>query len=87
MTQSLKNILPNELETSWKYCVGLISKDILILTSASKLCLNCDMDEEQDIYEALPPTTTVYQHMLAGAAAGITEHCIMYPVDCVKVCN
>lgn len=36
-------------------------------------------------YEGLPrgvPTTT---HMMAGAVAGIMEHCVMFPVDCVKV--
>ncbi|CAH1784016.1 unnamed protein product [Owenia fusiformis] len=37
-----------------------------------------------DDYEALPETSTVSTHMLAGAAAGIMEHCVMYPVDCVK---
>ena len=42
---------------------------------------------EDDDYESLPPTSTMTTHMLAGAAAGIMEHCIMYPVDCVKVCH
>ena len=41
--------------------------------------------EEDDPYEALPPTTTMTTHMVAGAAAGIMEHVVMYPVDCVKV--
>lgn len=36
-------------------------------------------------YEALPEGSTVTTHMLAGAVAGIMEHCLMYPVDCVKV--
>ncbi|XP_077114472.1 mitoferrin-2 isoform X1 [Ranitomeya variabilis] len=35
-------------------------------------------------YEALPEGSTVSTHMLAGAVAGIMEHCLMYPVDCVK---
>lgn len=35
-------------------------------------------------YESLP-TNNLPIHMLAGAAAGIAEHCIVYPVDCVKV--
>ncbi|XP_063818339.1 mitoferrin-2 isoform X1 [Pseudophryne corroboree] len=35
-------------------------------------------------YEALPDGSTVTTHMLAGAVAGIMEHCLMYPVDCVK---
>lgn len=42
------------------------------------------MDVE-DPYECLPPTTTTATHMLAGAAAGVMEHCVFYPVDCVKV--
>ena len=35
-------------------------------------------------YESLP-TNNLPIHMLAGAAAGIAEHCVVYPVDCVKV--
>lgn len=38
-------------------------------------------------YEALPDNLPASAHMIAGATAGITEHCIMYPVDCVKVCD
>lgn len=37
-------------------------------------------------YESLP-TNKLSVHMLAGAAAGVAEHCIVYPVDCVKVNN
>jgi len=32
---------------------------------------------------AAPPPHSV-QHMIAGAAAGITEHVAMYPVDTIK---
>ena len=39
--------------------------------------------EEVD-YESLP-TDKLLPHLLAGGAAGIMEHCTMYPVDCVKV--
>ena len=41
--------------------------------------------EEEDPYESLPETSTVGTHMLAGALAGVGEHCVMYPFDCVKV--
>ena len=37
-------------------------------------------------YESLP-TNNLRTHMLAGAAAGVVEHCTVYPVDCVKVMN
>ncbi|KAK7110898.1 mitoferrin-2-like isoform X2 [Littorina saxatilis] len=40
--------------------------------------------EDDNPYESLPPSSTVTTHMLAGAAAGIMEHSVMYPVDCVK---
>lgn len=36
-------------------------------------------------YEGLPQGAATSTHMLAGAVAGIMEHCIMYPIDCVKV--
>ena len=38
-------------------------------------------DEE---YESLP-TSKISAQLLAGAAAGIAEHSVMYPVDVVKV--
>ena len=42
-----------------------------------------DLEMEVE-YESLP-TENVFVHMVAGAAAGIMEHCVMYPVDLVKV--
>ncbi|KAK6177949.1 hypothetical protein SNE40_012807 [Patella caerulea] len=45
----------------------------------------CDVGmEDEDLYESLPETSTMSTHMMAGAAAGVMEHCVMYPVDCVK---
>ena len=41
-------------------------------------------ESNSDEYESLP-TNCVKTHMLAGAAAGVMEHCIMYPLDSVKV--
>lgn len=38
-------------------------------------------------YEGLPQGVATSTHMLAGAVAGIMEHCLMYPIDCVKVKN
>lgn len=35
-------------------------------------------------YESLP-SDNLPAHLLAGGAAGMMEHCVMYPVDCVKV--
>ncbi|KAJ1986467.1 Fe(2+) transporter [Coemansia sp. RSA 1358] len=35
-------------------------------------------------YEELPETSTLNMHLIAGAAAGIMEHSVMYPFDIVK---
>ncbi|XP_031732966.1 mitoferrin-2-like [Anarrhichthys ocellatus] len=41
--------------------------------------------EEPEIdYEGLPQGAATSTHMLAGSVAGIMEHCLMYPIDCVK---
>lgn len=37
-----------------------------------------------DDYEMLP-TTSAATNMTAGAIAGVLEHCVMYPLDSVKV--
>ena len=39
---------------------------------------------EDSEYESLP-TEKVSVHLMAGAIAGVMEHCVMYPVDSVKV--
>ncbi|KAJ2363248.1 Fe(2+) transporter, partial [Coemansia sp. RSA 2607] len=35
-------------------------------------------------YEELPETSPLTMHLIAGAAAGIMEHSVMYPFDIVK---
>lgn len=40
--------------------------------------------DAEDLYESLP-TASPTTHMLAGSFAGVMEHCVMYPVDSVKV--
>ena len=42
---------------------------------------------DADDYEALPEYTPFHIVAAAGAAAGVAEHCVMYPVDSVKVCK
>lgn len=42
-------------------------------------------DPDYDEYETLP-SSSISTHMTAGAIAGIMEHCVMYPLDSVKVC-
>lgn len=37
-----------------------------------------------DDYEQLP-SPSVATNMIAGAAAGVLEHCVMYPMDSIKV--
>ncbi|PIA13521.1 mitochondrial RNA splicing protein [Coemansia reversa NRRL 1564] len=41
-------------------------------------------DQVEFDYEELPATTTLSMHLIAGAAAGIMEHSVMYPFDIVK---
>ncbi|XP_065152115.1 mitoferrin-2 isoform X2 [Paramisgurnus dabryanus] len=41
-----------------------------------------DLSEPE--YEGLPQGASTSTHMLAGAVAGIMEHCVMFPIDCVK---
>lgn len=45
---------------------------------------SASVEPEMD-YEGLPQGASTSTHMLAGAVAGIMEHCLMYPIDCVKV--
>ncbi|KAK2918555.1 mitoferrin-2-like [Channa argus] len=40
--------------------------------------------EPESDYEGLPQGVATSTHMLAGSVAGIMEHCLMYPIDCVK---
>ncbi len=39
----------------------------------------------EDEYESLPETAGPAVHMVAGATAGMLEHCVMFPFDTVKV--
>ena len=43
------------------------------------------LEDDENPYETLDESASMGTHMLAGAAAGIMEHTVMYPVDCVKV--
>jgi len=52
-----------------------------IISAQAQAMLPADHDD----YESLP-TESVATHMTAGAIAGIMEHCVMYPLDSVKVC-
>lgn len=38
----------------------------------------------EDVYESLPDGSSIGATLGAGAMAGIMEHCVMFPVDCVK---
>uniref|UniRef100_A0A4W5M866 Solute carrier family 25 member 28 n=1 Tax=Hucho hucho TaxID=62062 RepID=A0A4W5M866_9TELE len=41
-------------------------------------------DSSEPDYEGLPRGASTSTHMVAGAVAGIMEHCLMFPIDCVK---
>ena len=40
---------------------------------------------DPDDYESLPATASLSVTCFAGALAGIAEHCVMFPIDSVKV--
>lgn len=42
------------------------------------------MEDDEDPYESLPGGRNTLIYMTAGAAAGVLEHCIMYPIDVVR---
>lgn len=50
----------------------------------NKNFLPLTMTEEYD-YESLGQNSSMAQNAMAGALAGIAEHCTMYPVDSIKV--
>ena len=45
----------------------------------------CLRMSDADDYESLPESTPLSVSVLAGATAGVAEHCVMFPVDSVKV--
>ena len=51
-----------------------------------RIALNSDRKSIMNFedYETLP-TNSVATNMSAGAIAGVMEHCVMYPMDSVKV--
>jgi solute carrier family 25 iron transporter 28/37 len=58
----------------------------LDLQTVHYCCGSPDLTEDSDAdYEGLPQGASTSTHMLAGAVAGIMEHCLMFPIDCVKV--
>lgn len=54
------------------------------LTQEKSSCISEVFTMEDDEYENLP-TERMSVHLIAGGMAGMMEHCVMYPVDCVKV--
>ena len=47
--------------------------------------MSIDIVNDDFDYEALPSELSPVIHMGAGAAAGVMEHTLMYPLDSVKV--
>ena len=61
------------------------SETTLLLKSSHEVSAETSAADMEEIdYESLP-TDKLLPHLIAGGAAGIMEHCAMYPVDCVKV--
>lgn len=49
------------------------------------LC-NTGMDVVDEDWEEWDRASPFWHHMLAGSAAGVMEHTVMFPVDSYKVC-
>uniref|UniRef100_A0A3Q0SWQ1 Solute carrier family 25 member 28 n=1 Tax=Amphilophus citrinellus TaxID=61819 RepID=A0A3Q0SWQ1_AMPCI len=58
-------------------------QDFAPVSHRSTSDISTSLETEID-YEGLPQGMATSTHMLAGAVAGIMEHCLMYPIDCVK---
>lgn len=56
-----------------------------LLTDFTPSAQDAQAEDCEPDYEGLPQGASTSTHMLAGAVAGIMEHCLMFPVDCVKV--
>lgn len=75
------------LSTTGGFVGGLpsrVSEEQDLSPVLSRATAQCSTEADVD-YEGLPQGATTGTHMLAGTVAGIMEHCLMYPVDCVKV--
>lgn len=44
------------------------------------------MSDNYDWEEWNESATTFRQHVLAGCAAGVSEHIVFFPIDTVRVC-
>lgn len=51
---------------------------------SEQVATNLSIIAMEDPYESLPSGGNTFIYMGAGAAAGILEHCIMYPIDVVR---
>lgn len=68
------------------------SKNVIspIITTSTKpfqnpsITDNSSPEDDEFDYEALPENTSLAANLIAGAAAGIMEHTVMYPVDAIK---
>lgn len=74
--QQLDDSVPTHLQKA--------SPEALLIDTHEPVSLLPTSDMEEVDYESLP-TDKLSVHLLAGGAAGMMEHCAMYPVDCVKV--
>ena len=80
----MDTLIPSDLNTTKKLVVDAYNLSTNLIRTDMDKELN-DNQEEID-YESLPNTSTAI-HLSAGAIAGIMEHCVVYPIDSVKVCS
>ena len=65
---------------------GKVESQVLLQQKDSRDLDATRMENMEGVdYESLPSAANLSTHLCAGAFAGTMEHCLMYPVDCIKV--
>lgn len=59
---------------------GLVNREAGACRPPLQQDLYCSLD-----HKALLARATVTTHRVVGTVAGILEHCVMYPIDCIMV--
>lgn len=78
--------IPAELNTTQPFANAYDKLSTNLKASEKSDMDKPDKEFDTDEYESLPNhITSTSIHLSAGAIAGVMEHCVVYPIDSVKV--